>query len=258
MELVVGVILALCACGLGTIAGFERDRAFYPVMMIVIASYYDLFAVLGGDERVLVAEMAFSAVFVFLALIGFRTSLWIVAAALLGHAGFDVAHAHIVANPGAPSWWPMFCASIDTVAAFYLSWRLLLGRIEARDRHTFGDRICAYVDVEFMAAQTAERNGDPNAAFRHLERAHVLGQRSTLQHVRAHARMLMWGLRRRNRHEVMGQVARLIGAAAKTWAGFIPQGNTGGASVSAFKSMPIPDDLACSIAAARLRCPDRE
>jgi hypothetical protein len=251
MEYVVGVVLGLGVCGLGTIAGFERDRAFYPVMMIVIASYYALFAVLGGDGRALGVEIAISIVFVCLAVIGFRTSLWIVAAALMGHAGLDLVHDHAVANAGVPAWWPMFCASIDAFAALYLAWRLLSKRIDERNRLTFGHRIRAHVDLELNAAHAAERAGDPSGAFQHLERAHVLGQRSTIQHVRVHMRMLMWGMRRLNLDEVAGQIMRLIGAATKTWLGLVPQGNTGGANISAFKPLPIPDDLAELIDVAR-------
>lgn len=252
MEYLVGVILGLGTCGLGTVAGFERDRAFYPVMMIVIASYYVLFAVLGGDAPTLGVEIAISIVFVCLAVIGFRTSLWIVAAALLGHAGFDLAHDHVVANAGVPAWWPMFCASIDGFAAFYLAWRLLSRRIEQHDRLGFGNRIRAYVEIELEAARAAERAGEPLAAFHHLERAHVLGQKSTVQHVRVHMAMFFWGLRHHKPREIVGQITRLIGAAAVTWVGLVPQGNTGGANVSAFKAMPIPDDLADLIDVARL------
>jgi hypothetical protein len=150
----------------------------------------------------------------------------------------------VVTNAGVPIWWPMFCASIDAVAAFYLAWRLLARRIDAPNRLTFGHRIGAYVAMELNAAQASERAGDPSAAFHHLERAHVLGQRSTVQHVRVHLRMLFWGLRRHDAREVAGQITRLIGAATKTWLGLIPKGNTGGANVSAFKPMPVPDDLA--------------
>jgi hypothetical protein len=251
MEYVVGVILGLAACGLGTIAGLERDRALYPVMMIVIAFYYVLFAVVGGDLGALVVEAAISIVFVCVAVIGFKTNLWIVAAALLSHAGFDAIHGQVVANGGVPGWWPMFCASIDAFAACYLAWRLLARRIDAPDRLSFGSRIRAYVELELSAAQAAERAGEPQTAFRHLERAHVLGQSSTVQHVRVHMAMLLWGLRRQDRHEVLGQITRLIGAATKTWIGLIPQGNTGGANVSAFRHMPIPDDLADLIDVAR-------
>lgn len=251
MEYVVGVGLGIAACGLGTVAGFERDRAFYPIMMIVIACYYALFAVLDGDGRALGVEILIAMVFVGLAVIGFRTSLWIVAAALLGHASLDLVHDLVVTNAGVPAWWPMFCASIDAFAAFYLAWRLLVRRIDKHNRLTFGNRIRAYVEIELNAAEAAEQAGEPIAAFHHLERAHVLGQGSTVQHVRVHMRMLFWGLRHHNNREVMGQITRLIGAATKTWLGLIPQGNTGGANVSAFKPMPVPDDLADLIDVAR-------
>jgi hypothetical protein len=251
MEYIIGLVLGLGVCGLGTVSGLERDRALYPVMMIVIAAYYDLFAVIGGDSGVLGLEMTFSAAFVLLALIGFRTNLWIVAAALLGHAAFDLSHSHLLTNEGVPAWWPPFCASIDAFAGVYLAWRLLARRIDWRNRLTFGNRIRAYVEIELNAAEEAERAGDHLVAFRHLERAHVLGQRSTVQHVRVHLRMLLWGLRRKQGREVSGQVVRLIGAATKTWVGLIPEGNTGGANVSALKPMSIPDDLEDLIAVAR-------
>jgi hypothetical protein len=251
MEYAVGIILGLAVCGLGTVAGFERDRSFYPVIMIVVASYYALFAVLGGDVPALYVEVAIAIGFLALAVIGFRSNLWLVAAALAGHASLDLVHGDVVANAGVPQWWPMFCASIDVFMAAYLAWRLSLKRIDASNRLTFGHRIRAYVQVELNAAQAAEQAHDPLTAFRHLERAHVLGQGSTVQHVRVHLRMLTWGLRHRDLREVAGQVMRLIGAATKTWVGLIPQGNTGGANVSAFKAIPIPDDLADIIDVAR-------
>lgn len=97
--------------------------------MIVIAFYYVLFAVAGGDGHAVGAEVAIAMAFVCLAVIGFRTSLWLVAAALLGHASFDLAHGSILANAGVPMWWPMFCASIDAFAALYLACLLRLRRI---------------------------------------------------------------------------------------------------------------------------------
>jgi hypothetical protein len=100
-----------------------------------------------------------------------------------------------------------------------------------------------------------ERAGDPQAAFAHLERAHVLGQASTLHHVRVHLRMLAWGWRRRSPREVLGQITRVIGAATKTALGWVPTGNTGGANVSPFRSMPVPPDLAQHIHRARHATP---
>lgn len=251
MEFAIGTILALGACGLGVVAKFERDRAFYPVMLIVIASYYDLFAVIGGDGSVLGVELAISLAFVALAVLGFRVNLWLTVAGLLGHAVLDFFHAHVVTNTGLPSWWPMFCATFDAVAGVYLAWRLVSKRIDASDPLSFGIRIRTHVDAELAASRAAERAGDASAAFHHLERAHVLGQRSTVQHVRVHIAMLVWGLRNHKAREVFGQFTRVTGAATKTWLGFVPQGNTGGANVSPFKPMAIPDDLAELIEVAR-------
>jgi hypothetical protein len=153
MEIAIGAILALAACGLGVVAGFERDRAFYPVMLIVVASYYDLFAIIGGDESVLGVELAISLGFAALAVIGFRVNLWLAVAGLLGHAGLDVVHGHMVTNPGLPIWWPMFCATFDAVAGLYLAWRLVSKRIDVSDRLSFGNRIRAHVDATADAPQ---------------------------------------------------------------------------------------------------------
>jgi hypothetical protein len=92
---------------------------------------------------------------------------------------------------------------------------------------------------------------DSRMAFAHLERAHVLGQASTMLHVIAHVRMAVWAIRERDIREFMGQILRIVGATTKTAFGFIPSGNTGGANISPFKPLPIPDDLAAEISAAQ-------
>ena len=250
MEYLVGIVLAMAAGLVTSIAGLDRDRALYPAVLIVVASYYDLFAVMG-DRAALGQELIISAVFLTVAILGFRTTLWLVVAALIGHGMLDIVHCRLIANAGVPSWWPMFCMSYDVIAGAYLAWRLLGKKIEATNPLTFGRRIERYVHAELALAEEAENAGNAAAAFRHLERAHVLGQGSTMQHVRVHWRMLTWGLRQRKMDEVAGQIARVIAAAAKTWAGFVPAGNTGGANVSAFEAMPIDDELADLIAVAR-------
>jgi hypothetical protein len=55
--------------------------------------------------------------------------------------------------------------------------------------------------------------------------------------------MFTSALRRRDGHELVGQVFRMIVAAPGSMTGKYPVGNTGGADVSAFTPMPIPDDL---------------
>src|SRR4249920_121671 len=115
----------------------------------------------------------------------------------------------------------------------------------------FGRRIRPYVASEILAAREAESRGQPNVAFSHLERAHVLGQASTVEHVRAHWHMLLWSIRQRNVRECLGQLLRIVGAAMSTAAGLVPQGNTGGTNVNPFKSMPLPPELASRIKEVR-------
>jgi len=110
----------------------------------------------------------------------------------------------------------------------------------------FADNIRPFVDAELRAA--AE---DPQKEFWHLERAHVLGQASTREHVRVHVRMLGWALRHRDAGEFFGQLMRIVGAATKTFIGLVPAGNTGGANVSAVHPMPLDPELAAIIDQAR-------
>jgi hypothetical protein len=129
VALAIGAFLAIAVGLLATVSRLDRDRAFYPTVAIVVASYYALFAIMGASSHALVLETLAGAVFLAAALLGFRSSLWIVVLALAGHGIFDLIHARVISNPGVPSWWPPFCLSYDVVAAGYLAWRLKSRRI---------------------------------------------------------------------------------------------------------------------------------
>lgn len=103
---------------------------------------------------------------------------------------------------------------------------------------------------EMQAARAHRNDGALGAAFSRLERAHILGQRSTGAHVRVHAAMLAVGWRQRDLREIAGQLLRILAAAlfSRIW---VPEGNTGGADVGALRRMAVPPDLAAVIDAAR-------
>jgi len=63
-----------------------------------------------------------------LAVLGFRSSLWLVVAALGVHGVFDLVHGSFVSNPGVPPWWPAFCLTYDVTAAGYLAWLMIRRR----------------------------------------------------------------------------------------------------------------------------------
>lgn len=132
MPFIIGVVLAILVGLFGTVTRIDRDRSFYPVVTIIVASYYALFAVMGGSTRALVLELLAGAVFVAGAVVGLRWSLWVAASALAGHGILDFFHAALISDPGVPSWWPAFCGAYDVTAGAYLAWLLRSGRVSSR------------------------------------------------------------------------------------------------------------------------------
>lgn len=103
--------------------------------------------------------------------------------------------------------------------------------------------ITATANEKRQAAASAYRDGALDLAFRQLEEAHVLGQRYLPSHWCSHAWMLRVGIARRDMREVAGQLARMVITPFGHLLGRLPIGNTGGANVSPFVRMPIPDHL---------------
>ena len=130
MEYLVAVILGVVLVGFARTAGFDRDRAFYPTALIVIGSYYVLFATMGtAPYSTLAIEIAVGLVFSVIAVLGFKKSMWLVAAGIAGHGFFDfLVHPALVTNPGMPVWWPGFCGTIDIVLGGLLAVSLWTAR----------------------------------------------------------------------------------------------------------------------------------
>lgn len=85
MEVLVGLTLALRVFLGGTLAGLDRDCAFYAAVALAVGTYYILSAVTGGSPEAPTAEVAAYAVLAAVAVLGFRKNLWLVALALVGH-----------------------------------------------------------------------------------------------------------------------------------------------------------------------------
>ena len=125
MEYLIGVGLAAVVCSFATLVGFDRDRVFYPTQLVVIATYYILFAVMGSSKPALARESLIACAFLALAVAGYKKNLWLIAAALAGHGVFDFFHHLFIQNPGVPVWWPGFCLSYDVLAGAFLALLLM-------------------------------------------------------------------------------------------------------------------------------------
>lgn len=134
MEYAIGAGLALAAGVFGTAVGFDRERSFYAVVLVIVGTYYVLFAVAAASTRALYVELVPLILFAAAAALGFRSTLWIVVAGLAMHGAFDLVHAAVIDNPGVPAFWPGFCMAYDVVAAAYLAVLLVVRRTPAAFR----------------------------------------------------------------------------------------------------------------------------
>jgi len=121
MEYLIGVVLAAVICAFAMLTGFDRDRVFYPTLLMFIAGYYILFAVMGSSVQALKIESVVAGLFLVVAVAGFKKNLWLVVAAIAGHGVFDLFHHLFIDNPGVPVWWPGFCMAFDILASGFLA-----------------------------------------------------------------------------------------------------------------------------------------
>lgn len=105
------------------------------------------------------------------------------------------------------------------------------------------ERLKPYYRQEILLAEEAFDKKHYQQSWRHLERAHILGQSYPLEHTAVHWKMLKFGIKLKSGKEIIGQIPRLLVGGVKSFVGIIPVGNTGGANVPALKSMEIPEDL---------------
>lgn len=105
------------------------------------------------------------------------------------------------------------------------------------------EKLKTYFDKEISLYHKAFEAEDLQVAWRHLERAHILGQAYPIEHSYTHWLMLKFGVRIKSKKEVLGQIPRLLVGGLKSFVGKIPVGNTGGSNVPPLKPMEIPTDL---------------
>jgi len=117
---VTGVVLGGATVCLMAVCGVLHQKGTWATTMVAIASFYVIFAIQTGDAMEIIVHTGLAAGFVILAIVGGRTSSWILAAALLGHGIFDIAVGSVLSNP-APNWWGPFCLGFDVVLALALA-----------------------------------------------------------------------------------------------------------------------------------------
>ena len=100
-----------------------------------------------------------------------------------------------------------------------------------------------FFDGELKAYYAALQENKLQQAWRHLEKAHVIGQAYPFQHSYVHWKMLQFGIKIKSLKEVTGQIPRLLIGGVKSFVGKIPVGNTGGANIPPLKSLTIDREI---------------
>lgn len=120
VELIAGIVLVIALIWVARSTGFEMDRSFYPVLLIVIALYYVLFAFQTFHLVCILFELFVAILFSGLAIWEHHRSLIIVGFALIFHGIYDLLHGLIPFSTSTPEWWPLFCFGVDMVLGFWL------------------------------------------------------------------------------------------------------------------------------------------
>jgi hypothetical protein len=104
-------------------------------------------------------------------------------------------------------------------------------------------RLREVIADEMASYAVARMQGDTVAAWRALERTHILSQSYLGLHLANHCAMLCFAARERDVREIVGQILRLALAPLGAISGHTPTGNTGRSNVSAFAPMEVPADI---------------
>ena len=120
IPVLVGVLTAVAIAVLAKSTRFDQDRSFYPTVLIIIASYYVLFAVMGGSPHALVWELVVAVAFSAVAIVGGLYLPLLVGVGIVAHGLFDLVYFTMMENAGVPDWWPGFCGSLDVVLGLWV------------------------------------------------------------------------------------------------------------------------------------------
>src|SRR5258706_14214147 len=90
MEYLIGVVLGAGTCVFARLTGFDRERVFYPMLLVFIATYYIAFAVMGRSVPALTTESLVAGLFFAVAVVGVQEKILFFFAALSRHRGFGL------------------------------------------------------------------------------------------------------------------------------------------------------------------------
>lgn len=124
IEVLLGAAVGVLTIVLARI--IRGQRWLYSIGLLVLPSLYALFALHAGDRAVSVKEVLYGIPFLvaglIFAFVSVRHSAVVVGVFWILHGLYDLMHSRLLANPGVPGWYPVWCCSVDVVVGAYLLW----------------------------------------------------------------------------------------------------------------------------------------
>jgi len=127
IPLSVGISLAVLLAILSRVTKFDKDRSYFATLLIIIATYYVLFAFMSSEA--LITEIVVASVFSVVALAGALRWPILLGIGILLHGVFDYYHGHFINNSGVPEWWPAFCAGFDIVFGIWVIYLIQIKKV---------------------------------------------------------------------------------------------------------------------------------
>lgn len=125
IEALVGVLQGALLIGFARL--IRGERWIYTLGLLALPTAYAIFAFSAGAGTAIFQEMAFGAPYLAaglaLSFVRMRSTTVLVGSLWLLHGAYDLVHGRLVANPGVPSWYPVYCCAVDVVVGVHLFWR---------------------------------------------------------------------------------------------------------------------------------------
>ena len=115
-EVLVGIALGALGWGTALLLPVSWRIVFEGALVAWIGGIYIGFGLVSGTRSAII-EVTGGVVMLLLAVFGASWSGWLLTAALVLHAGWDVAHHDGRISRAVPRWYPSFCAAADLVLA---------------------------------------------------------------------------------------------------------------------------------------------
>lgn len=124
VEALIGAAVGVLTIALARL--IRGQRWLYSLGLLTLPGLYALFALQAGEPAVSAQEMLYGIPFfvagLVFALVSIRQSAVAVGAFWILHGLYDLVHSRLLTNAGVPSWYPVWCFSVDLVVGSYVLW----------------------------------------------------------------------------------------------------------------------------------------